>query len=182
MTLSADVPLRGVEIDAGVIEDARSHRRRRHLIASVVAVLVACLAALIAALAHGAGGASGHPAATARMLTSTHTFTDRAGEELQIVVVRPATGPALFHLYLSGTANRADGFARVKITAASSRRVKITVTSSPLWHEADGTVYTLNRNHDLGVMRLTTGAWKLHVAVTDRLGHRLGVSFTLPPT
>jgi hypothetical protein len=181
MTLSADVPLHGVGVDAGVIEEAWSHRRRRRLVARGVAVLLAGLAALIVVLAQSGGGASSHPAVTASTLASTHTFTDRAGEELQISVVRPATGPALGHLYLTGAAHRAYGFARVKITATSLHRVKITASSSPLRH-GDGTVYTINRNHDLGVMRLTTGAWKLHVAVTDRLGHRLGGSFTLPST
>jgi hypothetical protein len=72
------------------------------------------------------------------------------------------------HLYLFGTANGPSASAR-----------SITATSSTGLH-ATASVYVLAPNHDLGVIRLSTGFWNLKVSLVDSAGRRIGGSFAVP--
>jgi heavy metal translocating P-type ATPase len=136
--------------------DAR-HRRFSVLASGAVG------AALLAVLVLAAPNTFAVPASASR------TFTAAGGETLQVYVTPLHAGQVGVHLYLFGAVNGPNAFARVPITATSSRG-----------EHATGSVYSLAPNHDFGTIDLSTGIWQLHVATTDSAGQRLGGSLTVP--
>jgi cation-transporting ATPase V/Cu+-exporting ATPase len=101
--------------------------------------------------------------------SATHTFSATSGATLQVEVTPLTAGDVGVHLYLYDATNAQSFAGRIPLTATSSTG-----------RRALGTVYTIAPNHDFGVIRLSTGVWDLHIAVTDSTGQRLGGSFAVP--
>jgi cation-transporting ATPase V/Cu+-exporting ATPase len=136
----------------------RSRRGRIISIATITAIPVVLLGALVLAV----------PDTFAVPSTASHTFTAADGVTLQVQATPLTAGEVGVHLYLFGTANGPSASAR-----------SITATSSTGLH-ATASVYVLAPNHDLGVIRLSTGFWNLKVSLVDSAGRRIGGSFAVP--
>ncbi|HEY1774578.1 MAG TPA: cation-translocating P-type ATPase [Solirubrobacteraceae bacterium] len=143
----------------GHMTPARGRGRRRASVAVATLVPVALLGALVL----------GVPDTFAVPANEWHTFTGPGGESVQVEVTPLVAGAVNVHYYLSGATNAPTTFGRIPISA----------TSSTGGH-AVGAVYILAPDHDLGTIRLSTGVWDLHVALTDSAGHVLRGSFAVP--
>ena len=136
----------------------RSRRGRAISIATITTIPVIVLGALVLAV----------PDTFAVPSSASHTFAAANGATVEVQATPLTAGEVGVHLYLFGAENG----------PAASRR-SITATSSTGLH-ATASVYVLAPNHDLGVIRLSTGFWNLKVSVVDSAGRRLGGTFAVP--
>ena len=133
----------------------RSVRARRLSIAT---------ATLIPALLLG-GLVLGVPDTFAVPSYADHTFAVAPGETLQVEATPLTAGNVDLHLWLNG--------------GSFSGTATVTATSSGGAH-ASGTVYSIEPNHRVGVIHLTTGFWNLRIAATDTAGRPIGGTFAVP--